>query len=255
MFEIGTYQWSKRSQGYLSQKEKFRIVGMLVKAQVIDFVERGRYMLGWSKDSLARLDFEAIIRPDSKLALAAEELCQELHSPRLANHCYRTYYWGALLGQVDGFSVDAELLYVGSLLHDLGLSDKYSPEATHSCFALNGANIAYKLALEHDWDDAQAEALYNCIGLHLNPLVSATEHGPEAKLLGNGAYLDILGLRHYCLTAEVIKRVDERHPREDFVPEILMIMKEIKHPPDTRSGFMSKIGFDFMAKRNPLDKE
>ena len=254
MFEIGTYQWNKRSQGFLSRKEKFRIVGMLVRAQVTDFVQRGRYMLGWSKDALARLDFEAIIRPDSKLALAAEELCEELHSPGLANHCYRTYYWGALLGQVDGFSIDAELLYVGSLLHDMGLSDKHSPQAAHSCFALNGANVAYNLALEHGWNDTQAEAVYNCIGLHLNPLVNATEHGPEAKLLGNGAYLDILGLRHYCLTADVIQRVHQRHPRTDFIPEIVRIMKGIKHPPHTRAGFMSNMGIEFMARRNPLDK-
>lgn len=254
MCEIGTYQWNQKSRGFLSRKEKFRIVGMLVKAQVNNFVQRSRYMLGWSKDALARIDFDAIIRPDSKLALAAEELCQTLHSPILANHCYRTYYWGALLAQADGLSIDAELLYVGCLLHDLGLSDTYNPEASHSCFALNGANVAYHLALEHGWPHAQAETLYNSIGLHLNPLVSVAEHGPEAKLLGNGAYLDIVGLRHYCLTTEAIQRVHQLYPREQFVPEILRIMSDIQHPPDTRSGFMSNIGIDFLAKRNPLDK-
>lgn len=254
MCQIGTYQWNKKSQGNLSRKEKFEIVGMLVKAQVGNFMQRSCYMLGQSKDSLAKIDFDAIIRPDSKLAMAAEELCHALHTPILTNHSYRTYYWGALLAQADGYSIDAELLYVGSLLHDLGLSDTYRPQATHSCFALNGANVAYHLALEHDWQHAQAETLYNCIGLHLNPLIDATEHGPEAKLLGNGAYLDIVGLRHYCLTAEAIQRVHQLYPREQFVTEILRIMNDIQHPPDTRSGFMSKIGIDFLAKRNSLDK-
>ena len=85
-------------------------------------------------------------------------------------------------------------------------------------------------------------------------IVNTTEHGPEAKLLGNGAYLDIVGLRHYCLTTDAIQRVHKLYPREQFVPEILRIMSEIQHPPDTRSGFMSNIGIDFLAKRNPLDK-
>ncbi len=254
MSEIGTFQWSKSSQGNLSPKEKFEIVGMLVKSQIANLVQNLRYKLGWSKHSLANIDFEAIIRPDSRIAMAAEEMCQELYTPILANHCYRTYYWGSLLGQVDGLRVDAELLYVGSLLHDLGLSEKYSPQASHSCFALNGANVAYTLALEHGWDDVQAQTLYNSIGMHLNPLVSVAKHDPEAKLLGNGAYLDIVGLGHYRLSPQVIKKVHQLYPRDNFVAEILRVMKSIDHPPDTRSGFMSKVGIDFLANRNPLDK-
>ena len=252
--EIGTYQWSKESQGNLSRKEKFGIVGMLIKSQMVNLVQSLRYKLGLSKDSLKNIDFEAIVRPDSKIAREAEEMCRELYTPVFANHCWRTYYWGVLLGQADGLRIDAELLFVGSLLHDLGLSDKYSPQADHSCFALNGANIAYKLALEQGWDDGRAQILYNSIGLHINPLIEVAEHGPEAKLIGNGAYLDIIGIRHYCLTPEVIKQVHQLFPRGNFVADILRVMKSIDHPRDTRSGFMSKIGIDFLANRNPLDK-
>lgn len=253
MPDIGTYQWSKSSHGNLSLAEKFAIVGMLVRAQAQNLVNMARYALGLGRQALARLDFDAIVRPDSALAREAEEMCEELHTPRLLNHSYRTYYWGALLGQADGLRVDAELLYVGSLLHDVGLSARHRPEAEHGCFALNGARVARELALERGWSAGRAESLYGVIGLHLNPLVSVDAHGPEAKLLGNGAYLDIVGLRHYCLTPEVIERVHQRYPREQFVDEILRVMDSIDHPPNTRSGFMSNIGIDFLAKRNPLD--
>lgn len=254
MAEIGSYQWGQKTQGHLNPTEKFKIIGMLFKNQAIDVINRIRYALKIPPASRSNLNFDVIIRPDSKIALEAEALCQELHTPNLVNHCFRTYYWAVLLGQVDGLRTDLEMLYVGCLLHDMGLTDKHRPQANHACFALNGAAIAYNLALKHQWTDAQAQNLYNTIGLHITPMLTASKHGPEAKLLGNGAFLDVAGLRHYCLNVAVIKQVLQQYPRQNFTAELLQVMQNTDHPLDTRAGFMSNMGIEFLANRNPLDK-
>jgi hypothetical protein len=38
------------------------------------------------------------------------------------------------------------------------------------------------------------------------------------------------------------------------VTEILHVMNSIDHPPDPRSGFMSKLGIAHLARNNPLDR-
>ena len=62
--------------------------------------------------------------PDSKLAQEATELVREFASQLIYDHSRRVYVLGALRGQQDGISYDPELLYVGAMFHDLGLTDK-----------------------------------------------------------------------------------------------------------------------------------
>lgn len=50
----------------------------------------------------------------------ATELMREISEPFLYNHCLRTFVFGDLLGQSANLKYDRELLYLGSLLHDLG---------------------------------------------------------------------------------------------------------------------------------------
>ena len=254
MTKIGTYQWAQVTQGKLSSQEKIAIVSMMLRSQFEEQIQKLRYKLGGGKEALARVDFEKIVRPDSRIARRAEEMCQDLHTSNFINHCYRTYYWASLLGQVDNLSVDVELLYVGCLLHDMGLTETHNPKAAHGCFALNGGDVAYTLAQQYDWTAERCETLYNTIGLHINPQVKVADHGPEAKLLSNGAFMDIVGLRHYCLTRAAILEVQNNHPRETFIREILALMKAIPHSKNTRSEFMSHIGIDWLALRNPLEK-
>src|SRR5262249_36290692 len=59
-------------------------------------------------------------RPTSALALQAEEAAVE-QSAALVAHGYRTWLLGAAFADHDRVSVDAELLFVASLLHDSGM--------------------------------------------------------------------------------------------------------------------------------------
>jgi hypothetical protein len=70
------------------------------------------------RKSAARIDLGSVVVPDSGLAKEAAELCIASSSESLANHCFRTFYWGSLLARADGLQFDPELFWVASLLHD-----------------------------------------------------------------------------------------------------------------------------------------
>ena len=78
--------------------------------------------------------------PDSKLAREATDLLREHGTPLLLAHSLRVYLFGAIQGRHRGWAVDHELLYVGAMFHDLGLTAKYrSPDHR---FEVDGANAA-----------------------------------------------------------------------------------------------------------------
>src|SRR6476659_5895313 len=78
--------------------------------------------------------------PDSKLAREATDLVREHGTSLLLAHSLRVYLFGALRGRHRGWAVDHELLYVGAVFHDLGLTAKYrSPDHR---FEVDGANAA-----------------------------------------------------------------------------------------------------------------
>ena len=93
-----------------------------------------RQRLGLRNPRAFAFDVDRLPIPDSSIAKEAEELCREASSPMLANHCFRTYAWGMILGQSDGLHPDPELFYVASLLHDLALTDQFRDYAPMPCF-------------------------------------------------------------------------------------------------------------------------
>jgi hypothetical protein len=63
--------------------------------------------------------------PDSKLAREATDLLREHGTPLLFAHSLRVFLFGSLRGRHRGLQVDHELLYVGAVFHDFGLTPNY----------------------------------------------------------------------------------------------------------------------------------
>ena len=64
--------------------------------------------------------------PDSQLAKEVTELIRDTESELLFNHSTRVYLWGALTGLRKNLTFDRELLYVGAMFHDIGLTERYA---------------------------------------------------------------------------------------------------------------------------------
>jgi HD superfamily phosphodiesterase len=65
---------------------------------------------------------------------------RDTESDLLFHHSTRVYYFGALVGLRQKLKVDSELLYIGAMFHDIGLTKEYS-SATER-FEVGSANAA-----------------------------------------------------------------------------------------------------------------
>jgi HD domain len=190
--------------------------------------------------------------PESRLAREAEELCRELSSPALLNHCLRVYLWGALLGARDRLRYDEEVLFVAAALHDLGLTDTYLAGSTTPCFAVQGAIAAGDWALEHGCERSRAEAVADAISLHINPRVRPSE-GVEAHLLTAGAAFDVIGARYRHIARPLVSAAIERHPRLGFKREMDGRSRvAAERGPRTRVALGYRLGFGRMIARAPF---
>ncbi|MGZ9042680.1 MAG: HD domain-containing protein [Allosphingosinicella sp.] len=190
------------------------------------------------RDAIRRLDLDAIRVPDSALAKKAERHAAELSPEALLNHCHRTYLWGSLLAQADRTRVDdPELLYVASLLHDLGATDAhFGKDQRAHCFAVEGGFAAEAFLLKEGLDRSKAESVADAIMLHINAAVEA-ERGPLAFYLSSGALCDVLGYRATEIPDATARRVLRRHPGLDIASQFsAFVMREAALRPESRAA-------------------
>jgi HD domain len=120
--------------------------------------------------------------PDTRLAAEATALVREAEPPLLFDHSRRVYLFGMLQGLRRGLKPDLELLYVGAMFHDLGLTQTY--RTTHQRFEIDGAN-------EVGADDVGR--VWTAIALHTTPGVPEFME-PEIALVTAGVETDVLGI-------------------------------------------------------------
>jgi len=59
--------------------------------------------------------------PDTELCGAAKQLARDYSQPFLFNHVMRTFAFGREAEATQSAAYDEEMLFLGSMLHDLGL--------------------------------------------------------------------------------------------------------------------------------------
>jgi HD superfamily phosphodiesterase len=172
--------------------------------------------------------------PDTKLVAEATELVREAASPLLFDHSRRVYLFGALRGREQGLRYDPELLYVGAMFHDLGLTPKY--RRTDQRFEIDGADEARSFLLAHGISDDAATLVWTGIALHTTPEVPL-HMAPEIALVTRGVELDVMGIGYHALSDEQRAAVTEAHPRPDFERQILAAFTDGNADrPDTTFG-------------------
>jgi HD superfamily phosphodiesterase len=172
--------------------------------------------------------------PDSALAKEATELVREAASPLLYDHSRRVYLFGSLRGRQLDMRADAELLYVGAMFHDLGLTPAY--RRTDQRFELDGADEARRFLASHGVPEADIRKVWEGIALHTTPEVPYRLE-PEVALVTAGVEADVLGIGYRDLDPQDVAAVTAAHPRPDFKRQILAAFTEgFKDRPDTTFG-------------------
>jgi hypothetical protein len=173
--------------------------------------------------------------PDSKMAQELTQLIRDTEPDLLFHHSRRVYLFGALAGQRKGLTFDPELLYVGAMFHDIGLTGAYRRSPLR--FEVDGANAARDFLRGHGIPQTSIETVWDAIALHTTPGIP--EHKkPEVALVTCGVEMDVLGFAFEQFTPEQRAEVASAHPRGDhFKHEIIdAFYHGMKHRPDSTFG-------------------
>jgi len=154
---------------------------------------------------------------------------------------------------------DRELLYLGALMHDLGLTERFYGNQR---FEVDGADAAERSCCKTDYQKKKAEAVWDAIALHTS-IGIASRKAPEIALVHLGATIDVGGLED--LDPETVERVIEVYPRVGCGQALLkLIISQVKRKPKSAAfTWMAEVGdviftvlptFEQVILNNPLDK-
>ena len=173
--------------------------------------------------------------PDSKLAREVTELIRDTEPPLLFHHSTRVYLFGALTGIRKKLAFDSELLYVGAMFHDIGLTKPYGSVGER--FEVDGANAAREFLVRHQIPSEAIDIVWDAIALHTTPGIPKFKK-PEVALVTAGVEMDVLGLGFAEFRKEQREQIVAAHPRgQHFKEQIIQAFFDgIKHKPETTFG-------------------
>ncbi len=247
--DLGTHGWVERTGGLLTNRERRSLLRPLAGTHSFNAAGRISMLLRVNSGRRTSLTPGHRPAPDSALTRAAEDLARRRLSPAVLNHSYRTYAFGAALGELANVDVDRELLYAAALLHDIGLTTPVSQVD----FTRASARAAREVAEEVGLSTAATDTMRTAITLHHSPGVTPA-HGPVAYLLSAGAGLDVIGLRSWQLPRDVLDAITSTHPRLGFKREFTAAFRaESAQVPRGRAAFLRRYGaFDLAIKLAPF---
>jgi hypothetical protein len=135
------------------------------------------------------MDLAGIKVPDTALVRDAIDLSRSLLEPFLFNHVMRSWLFGISLSEAAEVTPDAELLAVAAILHDLGLTERYTAE---NRFEVDGANAAREFMKDRGISAQQTQVVWDAIALHTTPTL-ALHKEPEVVMTHSGIAVDVLG--------------------------------------------------------------
>ena len=185
--------------------------------------------------------------PDSAIVRAATQLVRDTEDDLLFNHSRRVFFWGALTGERKSLTYDAELLYLGAMFHDMGLTPPYSSPDLR--FEVDGANAARDFLQSYGVAERDVEDVWTAIALHTTPGIP--EHmRPTIALLTAGVEMDVLGIAYHDFTSEQRRHVCDHHPREFNFKEGIIdhFARGIIRKPGTTFG---NVKADVLALKDP----
>ena len=147
--------------------------------------------------------------PDTAMIAAALEYAQRLSEPYLFNHAMRSWLFAARIGQLKAIDCDQEVVAVGTILHDIGLTAGVSGP---NRFEVNGADAARSFIKERGFSDHRAQLIWDLVALNSTPSIALHKEA-EVALGTMGIGLDWGGFGLESIPAAEIAEIVGAFPR------------------------------------------
>jgi hypothetical protein len=188
--------------------------------------------------------------PDSPLITAAIEYAQRLSEPYLFNHAMRSWLFAEAIGRTKGIDYDREVLAIGTLLHDIGLTAGVSGP---NRFEVNGADAARSFIAGQGLSHRRAQLIWDLVALNSTPSI-ALHKEPEVAVGTMGIGLDYGGFGLDALEASDLGRIVSAFPRlrmkDKFSETCCRLVAE--RPETSHDNFLRDFGERFVPGYKPV---
>ena len=180
---------------------------------------------------------------DTPLIARALEYARTHSEPFLFNHAIRSWLFAVRLGQLQGLPHDAEVVAIGSLLHDLGLTDSFTGPKR---FEIEGADAARAFAREQGVDDRRVQLIWDSVALNSTPSIGLYKEA-EVALCTAGIGVEF-GFQYDRIPPNEMKSILAAFPRLEmkrrFTDSVCRIV-QVK-PETTYDNFAGDFGERFV---------
>jgi len=187
---------------------------------------------------------------DSEIARLATDLSRSVSPPYLFNHAIRTFLFGSLVGRALGQKFDEEVLYLASILHDLGLTERFEGD---SPFESQGAEAAKHFLEEHAYAANKIGIVWDGIAMHASAIGQYKQ--PEIALVGAGAGADVIEPDSSQIKKNAVDEIVKAFPRLRFKDEFVRTCADVvrKHPRAGSSSFMRDVRERYVPEFRPVN--
>ena len=154
-------------------------------------------------------EIEGVSVADSPLVAAAIEYARRLSEPYLFNHAMRSWLFAEAIGRIEGIEYDHEVVAIGTILHDIGLTAGVSGP---NRFEVNGADAALSFIKDKGFSDRRAHLIWDLVALNSTPSL-ALHKEPEVAVGTMGIGVDYGGFGVEALPARDVERILGAFPR------------------------------------------
>jgi hypothetical protein len=182
--------------------------------------------------------------PDGPLVAAAIEYAQRLSEPYLFNHAMRSWLFAELMGRTRRLDYDREVVAVGTILHDIGLTASVSGP---NRFEVNGADAARAFIAGRGLSERRTQLIWDLVALNSTPSL-ALHKEPEVAVGTMGIGLDYGGFGLDALQAGDVARILGAFPRlrmKDRFSETCCHLV-VKRPDASHDNFLRDFGERFV---------
>src|SRR5262245_10201589 len=147
--------------------------------------------------------------PNTLIITAVIAYAQQVSEPYLFNHAMRSWLFAEAVGRMKGVAYDREVVAIGTVLHDIGLTASVSGP---NRFEVNGADAALSFVRGKGLSDRRAQLVWDLVALNSTPSL-ALHKEPEVAVGTMGIGLDYGGFGVQALPAGDLERILSAFPR------------------------------------------
>ena len=188
--------------------------------------------------------------PDSPLIAEAIEYVQRLSEPYLFNHAMRSWLFAVRIGQVKAMDCDHEVVALGAILHDIGLTAGVGGD---NRFEVNGANAARAFINDRGLSDRRAQLVWDLVALNSTASI-ALHKEPEVALGTMGIALDYGGFGFEAMiTPEEMAGILGAFPRLEMKRSFAATCRHLveTRPQTSSDNFLRDFGERFVRGYKP----